>query len=97
MIQYLFVITHIDFLPDGVLRPVLVCAFSTLLMYYADTSKECGLQHVLMVSMLNAAIKAQIRSQKNHEAHNVLMEWSETILKDFKQRNSSKKYQTAAR
>ena len=91
MVAQLFVITHCDFLPDGVLRPVLVCAFATLLMYYAQTVKECGMDHCLTVCMLNAGIKVGIRSHKNHEAHNVLMEWSDVILRDFRQRNARTK------
>ena len=34
MIDILFVVTHIDFLADGVLCPVLICVFAALIMYY---------------------------------------------------------------
>ena len=97
MIEQLFLITHTDFLPDGVLRPVLIWAFAALLMYYAQTAKDCGLKHVLTVCMLNAAIKANVTSDKSNDAHNVLMEWSDIIYKDFRQRNSAKKFQKTTR
>ena len=56
MLSKIFVISHEDFHPHGVLCPILRCCLASLLMYFPITEKELGTQHILVVTIRNAAI-----------------------------------------
>ena len=97
MVDLLFVVTHVDFLADGVLCPVLICAFAALIMYYPQTSNEFGMDHVLSAAIRNAAIAAGICTvSKESNAHNVLIDWARRIKDNFKQRNKNTKVTDSA-
>ena len=84
MIDELFIITTVDFLPNGVLRPVLICSFAALVMYYPQTIHELGMQHALSLAIRNAGIAAEIRSRGGETVpHKVLLDWSKQITDDF--------------
>ena len=87
MVDLLFVITHVDFLAEGALRPVLVCAFGTLVMYYPQIAKEFGMEHVLPLLICNAAIAEDIHlvKVKGTSAHCVLVDWATRIKDNYKE------------
>ena len=90
MLENLFLITYVDFLPNGVLRPVLHCAFASLIMYYPQTIKEFGMDHALTIlAIRNAAIASNIMSMNERIPHNVLIDWAKIVDNDFKQRNAN--------
>ena len=91
MLSKVFVISHDDFLPNGVLRPILRSCLASLIMYYPLTEKELGIQHILVVSIRNAAHLAAIKETNSSSPYQVLLLWSNIIAEDFKCQNRSVK------
>ena len=88
MIDALFVNNHTDFVPNGVLRPMLETCFASLLMYYPNTEYELGPENILVIHIRNAAIKAKIEEFECDTPVQVLKLWSKKIREDFNSRNS---------
>ena len=91
MLNALYVISHPDFYEKGPLRPVLRLTFATLIMYFPYTEKDLGSRHTVVLSLRNAAIKAQIADIDALDPIDVLRKWSEKIYIDFKERNKAVK------
>ena len=62
-------------------------AFASLLMYYPNTLKEFGMNHVLTIALRNAAISSKIKTSQSSSPSSVLLIWAEVIETDFKDRN----------
>ena len=88
MVDLLFVVTDVDFLADGVLCPVLICAFAELKIYCPQTSNKFCTNHVLLATICNAAIVTNICSvSKESNTHNVMIDWEKRIKDNYKQYN----------
>ena len=89
LIKFLFVVSIPDFFPGGHLRPVLRTGTASLIMYYVKMRNECGSENVVVDKIRNAAMKAKIRDEMEPTKGpvEVLVSWSEKILKDFRSRN----------
>ena len=73
MMDTIFIISHPDFVPNGVLQPVLYIAFASLLMYYPNTLKEFEMSHVLTIALRNTAISSKIKTSQTSSPSSVLL------------------------
>jgi hypothetical protein len=89
LIKFLFVVSIPNFFPEGHLRPVLRTGTASLIMYYVRMWNECGSENVVVDKIRNVAMKAKIRDElePTESPVEVLVSWSEKILKDFRSRN----------
>ena len=89
----LFVITHIKFLAEGAFFPVLVCMFTTLVMYYSKTANKFGMEHVLLFLICYYLIAADIWSVNFNSTslRIVLVDWATRIKDNYREQNKKTK------
>ena len=87
MMLHVFVVSLPEFKPNGVLFPLLLQITACLIMYYPHNVSNYGTQHILIVTIRNAAIRSQIRDANCSSPKKTLMYWAKKIKVDFEQQN----------
>ena len=79
--DHLFNVEEDFFKPNKKLRPLLECAFASILMYHGMMKNKFGKSHIITMNVIRCAGEFQINDK-------LLEEWGETIKTDWIMRNT---------
>lgn len=79
--DHLFNVEEDFFKTNKKLRPLLECAFASILMYYGMMKNKFGKSHIITMNVIRCAGEFQINDK-------LLEEWGETIKTDWIMRNT---------
>ena len=79
--DHLFNVEEDFFKSNKKLRPLLECAFASILMYHGMMKNKFGKSHIIIMNVIRCAGEFQINDK-------LLEEWEETIKTDWIMRNT---------
>jgi hypothetical protein len=85
--NHLYIICIDQFQRKQTLRPFLHACTASLIMYYPEMQKECGMSNEVGLKLAKSLQQAKLASS-SVEANKLLNEWSQVIKEDYDQKNS---------